>query len=111
MANTKTTKTIEKKKTVPAKVEKTEAKKDMKKNVRTLSGTVVSTKMKNTVVVAIERKVAHKLYGKLIRVTKRLKADTNGMDIKEGDVVKIVGTRPLSKDKNYKVLSREEVKK
>ena len=49
MANTKTTKTIEKKKTVPAKVEKTEAKKDMKKNVRTLSGTVVSTKMKNTV--------------------------------------------------------------
>ena len=80
----------------------------MKKIVRVLSGTVVSTKMQNTVVVAIERKVAHKLYGKLLRVTKRLKADTNGMDLHEGDFVKIAGTRPLSKDKNYKVISKEE---
>jgi small subunit ribosomal protein S17 len=72
-----------------------------------MTGTVVSTKMQKTVVVAIERKVAHKLYGKLIKVTKRLKVDTNGMDLSEGDTVKIQKTRPLSKDKNYKVVSKE----
>lgn len=101
----KTTKTIKKvaiKKEVSKPVVKVHAK--MKK---ILSGTVVSIKMKNTVVVAIERKVAHKLYGKLIKVTKRLKADTNGMDIKLGEVVKIEQTRPLSKDKNFKVIKKE----
>ena len=77
----------------------------------TMTGTVVSTKMQKTVVVAIERKVAHKLYGKLIKVTKRLKVDTNGMDLSEGDTVKIQKTRPLSKDKNYKVVSKEAKKK
>lgn len=74
---------------------------------RTMTGIVVSTKMQKTVVVAIERKVAHKLYGKLIKVTKRLKVDSNGMDLADGDTVKIQGTRPLSKDKNYKVVSKE----
>jgi small subunit ribosomal protein S17 len=82
--------------------------KETMKNVKsTMTGTVVSTKMQKTVVVAIERKVAHKLYGKLIKVTKRLKVDTNGMDLSEGDTVKIQKTRPLSKDKNYKVVSKE----
>lgn len=78
--------------------------------VKTLTGTVVSTKMQGTIVVSIERKVAHKLYGKLIKVTKKIKADTNGMEVKEGDVVKIQLTRPISRDKNYKVIAREEVK-
>ena len=72
-----------------------------------LKGTVVSAKMTNTVVVAIERKVAHKLYGKLLRVTKRLKADTNGMEVKLGDLVTIEQTRPMSKDKNFKVIKKE----
>lgn len=77
---------------------------------KTLKGTIVSVKMQNTVVVAIERKVAHKLYGKLLRVTKRIKADTNGMEISEGDVVTIEQTRPISKDKNFKVIKKEEAK-
>ncbi len=86
-------------------------KKTMNNNKRkTLTGTVVSTKMTKTVVVAIERKVAHKKYGKLIKVTKRLKADTNGMEIKENDIVVIEQTRPMSKDKNFKVVRKEEAK-
>lgn len=81
-----------------------------KKNNKTLKGIVVSTKMQNTVVISIERKVAHKLYGKLIKVTKRLKADTNGMEVIEGDTVVIEQTRPMSKDKNFKVIKKEGVK-
>lgn len=81
-------------------------KNDMKSN-KVLTGTVVSTKMQNTVVIAIERKVAHKLYGKLIKVTKKIKADTNNMEVKEGDVVVIEQTRPLSRDKNFKVIKKE----
>lgn len=81
---------------------------NMKKSIRKpLKGLVMSTKMKNTVVVAIERRVAHKLYGKLIKVTRRLKADTNGIEVKEGDVVTIEQTRPISKDKNFKVIKKE----
>lgn len=81
-----------------------------KKSGITLKGTVVSTKMQKTVIVAIHRKVAHKLYGKLINVTSRLKADTNNMDLKDGDVVVIEQTKPVSKDKNFKVVKKEEVK-
>lgn len=112
MEKAKTTKKVAVKKIVKeikpeavSKVKETPMK--MEPNKRTLTGTVVSTKMQKTVIVAIERKVAHKLYGKLIKVTKRLKADTNGMELVEGDVVKIQGTRPMSKDKNYKVISKE----
>ncbi len=109
------TKTV--KKTTVKKAEvKTESKekKVMKqkenKNNRTMTGTVVSTKMQGTVVVSIERKVAHKLYGKLIKVTKRIKADKNGMEVSEGEVVVIEQTRPISKDKNFKVIKKEEGK-
>lgn len=77
---------------------------------KTLRGIVVSAKMQNTVVIAIERKVAHKLYGKLLKVTKRLKADTNGMDVSEGQMVVIEQTKPLSKDKNFKVVAISEEK-
>ncbi|MDO8269784.1 MAG: 30S ribosomal protein S17 [Candidatus Levybacteria bacterium] len=82
----------------------------MAKKNKTLKGTVVSTKMQNTVVVAIERKVAHKLYRKLIKVTKKIKADTNNMEVKEGDIVIIEQTRPISKDKNFKVIKKEEAR-
>lgn len=116
MANTETIKKAVVKKTVKvapkavkeAVVKKKEMPMKAEPAKRTLTGTVVSTKMQKTVVVAIERKVAHKLYRKLIRVTKKLKADTNGLELSEGDIVKIQGTRPLSKDKNYKVVSKEE---
>ena len=117
MANLKTTKKDTTKKVTAKKpaiakevVVKKEVVTKLEVNKRTLTGTVVSTKMQKTVVVAIERKVAHKLYGKLIKVTKKIKADTNGMTLVEGDVVKIQGTRPLSRDKNYKVVERKENK-
>jgi small subunit ribosomal protein S17 len=103
----KTTKKTEVKKAV--KVEKVMEKTE-KKAKKTLTGTVVSTKMQQTVVVLIERKVAHKLYGKLIKVSKKIKADTNGMKISEGDVVVIEQTRPVSKDKNFKVVKIKETK-
>ena len=94
---------------VKAEVKK-ESKPTVKTKGKTLTGTDVSTKMQKTVVVAIHRKVAHKLYGKLINVTKRLKADTNGMDLKDGDIVVIEQTKPMSRGKNFKVIKKEEVK-
>ncbi len=109
-----TKKAVEKKVTVPvAKTVqvKTEAKAMNAKTTRqTLTGTVVSTKMQKTVVVAIHRKVAHKLYGKLINVTKRIKADTNGMDLKDGDVVVIQQAKPMSKNKNFIVTKKGAAK-
>lgn len=106
---------ILKKTTVKKEVSKTEKsvmKKDTKKQSykKRITGTVVSTKMQKTVVILVERKVAHKLYGKLIKVSKKIKADTNGMEIAEGEVVVIEQTRPISKDKNFKVIRKVEVK-
>lgn len=103
----KTTKKMEVKVTPK---EKTIVERVEKKSNRRLTGTVVSTKMQGTVVVVIERKVAHKLYGKLIKVSKKIKADKNGMEVIEGDVVVIEQTRPLSKDKNFKVIKKEDQK-
>lgn len=71
-------------------------------------GTVVSTKMQNTVVVEVIRQTPHKLYRKLLVRSKRLKADINGKEVKVGDKVKIEETKPLSSDKNFIV---SEVKK
>ncbi len=104
------------KKVVVAPAVKTVEKKTVKKTMevksskQTLSGTVVSTKMQKTVVVAIHRKVAHKLYGKLINVTKRIKADTNGMELKDGDVVVIQQAKPMSKNKNFIVIKKGAAK-
>jgi small subunit ribosomal protein S17 len=111
MANT--AKETKVKKTVKAEVKNTTTmnkKPEIKIKGQTMSGIVVSAKMQNTVVVAIERKVAHKLYGKLIRVTKKIKADTNGMEVNEGDVITIMQTKPISRDKNFKVVRKESSK-
>jgi len=72
-----------------------------------LTGTIVSTKMQNTVVVLVARKVAHKLYGKLIKVSKKIKADTNGMELTVGDTVIIEQTKPISKEKFFRVIRKE----
>ncbi|GMV36276.1 MAG: 30S ribosomal protein S17 [Fimbriimonadales bacterium] len=65
-------------------------------------GTVVSNKMQKTVVVQVERKVRHPLYGKIIRRTGRFKAhDEQACDV--GDYVEIVECRPLSKEKRWRV--------
>ena len=67
-------------------------------------GLVVSDKMDKTVVVAIERRVPHPVYGKMVTKTKRLKAHDEGNTAKVGDTVRIVETRPLSKDKRWRLL-------
>ncbi len=67
-------------------------------------GTVVSDKMDKTVVVAIERRVPHPVYGKMVTRTKRLKPHDEANSAKVGDTVRIVETRPLSKDKRWRLL-------
>ena len=67
-------------------------------------GLVVSDKMDKTVVVAIERRVPHPVYGKMVTKTKRLKAHDEENSAKVGDTVRIVETRPLSKDKRWRLL-------
>jgi len=67
-------------------------------------GTVVSDKMEKTVVVQIERRVQHPVYGKMVRRTKRLKAHDEKNDAKTGDTVRIMETRPLSKDKRWRLV-------
>ena len=75
---------------------------------KTRMGVVVSDKMEKTVVVAIERRVAHPVYGKMMTRTKRLKAHDEENSAKAGDTVRIVETRPLSKDKRWRVVELVE---
>ncbi len=71
---------------------------------KTEVGTVVSDKMDKTVVVAVVRDKRHRLYKKRIRVTKRFKAHNENNEAKVGDIVRIVETRPLSKEKRWRVI-------
>lgn len=70
---------------------------------KTRTGTVVSDKMDKTVVVAVETFKRHKLYGRTIRSTKKFKAHDENNECRIGDKVRIVETRPLSKDKRWRV--------
>lgn len=85
-----------------AETEKTAAPARPARKVRT--GLVVSDKMDKTIVVAIERRVPHPVYGKMVTKTKRLKAHDEENSAKVGDTVRIVETRPLSKDKRFRLL-------
>lgn len=76
--------------------------------MRTLTGKVVSVKMGKTIVVEIARQIVHPLYKKIMHRTTRLKVHNEIGDIKEGDKVQIVSTRPISKDKHFKVLKVEK---
>lgn len=67
-------------------------------------GKVVSTKMKDTVVVEVSRLLPHPLYKKLLKRSKNYKVDSRGVEVAVGNMVKIVETKPLSKDKYFKVL-------
>jgi small subunit ribosomal protein S17 len=71
---------------------------------KTRTGLVVSDKMQKTVVVAIERRVPHPQYGKMVTHTKRVKAHDEENSAKLGDTVRIMETRPLSKDKRWRVV-------
>jgi small subunit ribosomal protein S17 len=77
---------------------------DMPGLVKTKTGRVVSTKMQKTVVVAVESLKPHPLYKHTLRRTKRFKAHDEHNDCREGDVVKIAETRPLSKEKRWRVV-------
>ncbi len=72
-----------------------------------LTGTVVSDKMDKTVVVNVNRYVSHKKYGKFYKIDKRYKAHDENNEYKVGDLVIIEECRPLSKDKNFTVLSKK----
>lgn len=71
---------------------------------KTMIGTVVSDKMDKTVVVAVEDSVAHPIYNKTVKRTYKLKAHDEENVCKAGDRVKVMETRPLSKDKRYRVV-------
>ena len=74
------------------------------KKRKTLSGIVVSDKMTDTAVVAVERYVKHPKYGKFIKRSKKYKAHDKDNQHKVGDRVTIVGTRPISKNKTFKII-------
>jgi ribosomal protein uS17 len=67
-------------------------------------GTVVSTKMDKTVVVRIDRQKRHRLYGKTLRTTHRYKAHDENNECSLGDIVRISETRPLSREKRWRVM-------
>jgi small subunit ribosomal protein S17 len=73
------------------------------KVARTLSGRVVSDKMDKTVTVLVERKVKHPLIGKVVRRSKKFHAHNENNEAREGDLVVIVESRPLSKTKTWSV--------
>ena len=73
---------------------------------RVLTGTVVSGKTDKTVVVLVERKVKHALYGKIIRRSKKYHAHDEGNVFKEGETVRIEECAPISKLKTWRVLGK-----
>ena len=73
---------------------------------RVLTGVIVSDKTDKTVVVNVERKVKHPLYGKIIRRTKKYHAHDEGDEFKQGETVRIEETAPISKLKSWKVIER-----
>lgn len=78
---------------------------------RILIGTVVSDKTDKTVVVKVERKMKHPLYGKIIRRSKKYHAHDEDNSFKTGETVRIEETRPMSKLKSWKVIERVQAGK
>ena len=77
----------------------------MERNLRkTRSGKVVSNKMDKTIVVAIEDNVKHPLIGKIVKRTDKLKAHDENNECQIGDIVKVMETRPISKDKRWRLV-------
>ena len=75
------------------------------KRQRTLIGKVVSNKMDKTIVVAIEDNVKHPVIGKIVKKTYKLTAHDENNEAGEGDTVKVMETRPLSKTKRWRLVS------
>ena len=78
---------------------------------KTRVGRVISNKMDKTIVVAVENNVKHPLYGKIVKKTYKLKAHDEKNECNIGDTVKVMETRPLSKDKRWRLVEiMEKVK-
>ena len=73
---------------------------------RVMTGTVVSDKTDKTVVVLVERRVKHPLYGKIIRRSKKYHAHDETNEVREGETVRIEETKPISKLKTWRVVER-----
>lgn len=71
---------------------------------KVMVGTVISNKMDKTVVVAVKTNVKHSMYGKIVKRTYKLKAHDEKNECQIGDEVKVMETRPLSKDKRWRVV-------
>jgi small subunit ribosomal protein S17 len=71
---------------------------------KTRTGKVVSNKMDKTITVACERRIKHPVYGKYIRKTTKLMVHDDKNECNEGDIVKIMETRPLSKQKRWRLV-------
>ncbi|TGY96289.1 30S ribosomal protein S17 [Petralouisia muris] len=71
---------------------------------KTRTGVVVSDKMNKTIVVAVRDNVRHPLYNKIVKRTYKLKAHDENNECKVGDTVKVMETRPLSKDKRWRLV-------
>ena len=71
---------------------------------KTMIGTVVSDKTDKTIVVAVETSVAHPIYNKTVKRTYKLKAHDENNECKVGDKVEVMETRPLSKDKRFRLV-------
>ncbi len=77
----------------------------MERNLRkTRTGKVVSDKMDKTIVVAIENHVKHPVIGKIVKKTYKLKAHDENNECAKGDIVRVMETRPLSKDKRWRLV-------
>ena len=73
-------------------------------NKKVLTGQVVSDKMDKTIVVAIKRRKVHRLYKKYVNLTKKVKAHDESNECNTGDTVRVIESRPLSKDKRWRLL-------
>ena len=73
-------------------------------NKKTMTGVVVSSKMDKTVVVKVERKFAHPVFKKVVKTTKKYKVQAERNECVEGDFIRIQETRPLSKEKRWRLM-------
>ena len=77
---------------------------DDKANKKTMTGVVVSNKMDKTVVIKVERRFSHPVFKKVVKTTKKYKVHDEKNECLEGDLVRIQETRPLSKEKRWRLL-------
>lgn len=78
------------------------------KNIRTLTGRVVSDKMDRSISVLIERKVKHPIYGKYVKKSTKVHAHDQNNDCRQGDVVTVAACRPISRTKCWTLQSIDE---